>query len=104
MCRALAATSFRGCLQTELLSLLVRTSGHNSIVSEGPCGATPLRISPLDSSVVAGSLYGYVGDGGMPLRARMQFPQATYWDGTILWIVDNGNAAVRAVLPAQQAS
>lgn len=37
-----------------------------------------------------------------PLRARLQNPQATYWDGSTLWIPDTGNAAIRAVLPAQQ--
>ena len=37
-----------------------------------------------------------------PLRSRLQNPQATYWDGSTLWIPDTGNAAIRAVLPAQQ--
>ena len=32
----------------------------------------------------------------------MQNPQATHWDGSALWVVDTGNAAIRAVLPAQQ--
>ena len=53
-------------------------------------------------NIPAGTLFGYLGDGGTPLRARMHYPQATYWDGTTLWIVDNGNAALRAVLPPQQ--
>lgn len=54
------------------------------------------------SLTVVGSYSGYTGDGGPPLRARLQSPQSTYWDGTILWVIDSGNAAVRAVLPAQQ--
>ena len=65
---------------------------------------TGIRCVPLSAAI----MYTLLLDNDacvpspQPLRARLQTPQSTYWDGTILWVVDSGNAAIRAVLPAQQ--
>lgn len=98
MSLALAATLFSVSLLTDLSAPPVRLS----VAPASKCSLASL-CAKLIAPVTVGTLFGNLGDGGSPLRARMQYPQATHWDGAILWIVDSGNAAVRAVLPPRQA-